>query len=102
MGAIRVQQNGMRVLSKPSTQRPIFFGDRTTSKGYKQLFMFSEQIVAWQVEATNNLNASYILKNFTLSDMQAVMRRNTNENYTNINLMEYINDLESMRQAFND
>lgn len=102
MGAIRAEQNGMKILQNPGYQKPIVFGDMLTEKGYNQrAYMFTAQLIAWQVAALGNLNPEYRLQELPISDINPVMRK-PGTAFSSVDLTKYINELEQMRVAFND
>ncbi|WP_297077410.1 Cna B-type domain-containing protein [uncultured Enterococcus sp.] len=102
MGAIRAEQNGMQILKSASYQKPIIFGDMLTEKGYNQrAYMFTAQLIAWQVAALGNLNPDYRLQTLPISDINPVMRK-PGTAFSSVDLTKYINELEQMRVYFND
>lgn len=103
MGAIRAQQNGMQVLKSTSYQKPIIFDSMATTNGYRQrTYMFTGQLIAWQVAALGNRNENYRLQSLPISDLNPQMRRTTSENFESVDLTSYINELEQMREYFKD
>lgn len=103
MGAMLARESGMKIAPDKSTVVPLLFDDPITQKGYDQrAYMFSAQMIAWQLAAANSKDYQYCLPNLTMKDFNPYGTRSLTSNYKPVDMSKYINDIENLDTRYHD